>query len=293
MYYIIFPLLYLASLLPFFILYLFSDGIAFLLYHVFKYRREVVFDNLQIAFPEKTEDERKKIARKFYQYFTDSFAETLKLISISKKQLEKRTTNSYEVLNQLLKEGKSITLLAGHQFNWEYINLLYSSVLQAPFVTVYTPIQNKAFNKIMYDIRTRFHAILVSPAEFGSKMHHIFKHPHVLGLAADQSPATPKSGYWINFFNRPTIFLIGPEKSAVRKKTAVVFLALKRTKRGHYHFESILLTDDASHIDKRGLLTCLYRDALQNAINDDPANYLWSHRRFKFEWKPEYGKILG
>jgi Kdo2-lipid IVA lauroyltransferase/acyltransferase len=77
--------------------------------------------------------------------------------------------------------------------------------------------------------------------------------------------------------------LTGPEKSAVRKKTAVVFVGIKRVKRGYYHFESVLLTGDALHTDKRGQFTCLYRDALENSINADPVNYLWSHRRFKFE----------
>ena len=293
MYYVVYPFLYLISLLPFVILYAISDFIAFLLNHVIGYRKEVVLSNLEIAFPEKTDAERKKIARQFYQYFADSFVETIKFLSISKKQLLKRTTGTYDEINRLLKEGASINLLCGHQFNWEYANLLYSSELKVPFVTVYLPVKNKVVNKMMYKIRTRFNAILVSPAEFGSKLHHVFNAQHALVLAADQSPATPKSGYWINFFNRPTAFLIGPEKSAIRKKSAVVFVGFKRVKRGYYHFESVLLTDDASHTDKRGQLTCLYRDALQAAITNDPANYLWSHRRFKFEWQPEYGNVLG
>jgi KDO2-lipid IV(A) lauroyltransferase len=292
MYYIIYPFLYLISLLPFFILYGISDVVAFFLNHVFKYRRDVVLSNLKIAFPQKTEAERKKIATQFYQYFADSFIETVKFISISKKQLLQRTTGTYDIINRLLGEGKSINLLCGHQFNWEYANLLYSSELKVPFVTVYLPVENKAFNKVMFKIRTRFNAILVSPAQFGSKLHHVFNSQHALVLAADQSPATPKSGYWINFFNHPTSFLIGPEKSAIRKKSAVVFVGFKRVKRGYYHFESVLLTDNAATIDKRGQLTGLYRDALEKAIINDPANYLWSHRRFKFEWNPEYGDVI-
>ncbi len=293
MYYIVYPVFYLMSLLPFVILYAISDFFAFLLYHVIGYRKDVVLSNLKIAFPEKTDAERKKIARQFYQYFADSFIETVKFLTISKKQMLKRTTGTYDIINKLLSEGKSINLLCGHQFNWEYANLLYSSELNVPFVTVYLPVKNKAVNRIMYKIRTRFNAILVSPAEFGSRLHHVFNAQHALVLAADQSPATPKSGYWINFFNRPTLFLIGPEKSAIRKKSAVVFVGFKRVKRGYYHFESVLLTPDASQTDKRGQLTCLYRDALQAALINDPANYLWSHRRFKFEWQPEYGNVLG
>lgn len=293
MYYIIYPLLYLFSLLPFFVLYVISDLVSFLLYHVFRYRRDVVAKNLLIAFPEKAEEERKKIARQFYQYFTDSFVEILKFISISKRQINKRTTGTYDIVNKLLAEGKSVNLLCGHQFNWEYANLLYSYRLSVPFVTVYLPIKNKAFDRIMYKIRTRFGAVLVNTNNFGAKMSQLIKNRYALVLAADQSPAAPRSGYWINFFNRPTVFLPGPEKSAIRYKAAVVFVGFKRVKRGHYHFESVLLADDATKEAERGKLTCLYRDALEQAIKNDPANYLWSHKRFKFEWKPEYGEVLG
>ena len=99
MYFVIYSLLYLISLLPWRVLYIFSDGIAFLLKHVIKYRVDVVHQNLIIAFPNKTEKERKQIAYDFYQQFTDSFIETIKLLSISDKTFQKRFTSNVEVLN--------------------------------------------------------------------------------------------------------------------------------------------------------------------------------------------------
>lgn len=293
MYYIVYPLLYLISLLPFFILYGISDGVAFLLHRVFKYRRDVVLDNLLIAFPEKTQKERNEIAKRFYLYFTDSFIETVKMISISKKELQKRNTGSYDLINDLVAKGKSINMLCGHQFNWEYGNLLYSSMLSFPMVTVYLPVKNDTFDRIMLKIRSRFGTTMVNPAEFGSRMHSVFRKQHALVLMGDQSPAIPGAGYWIRFFNRPANFLHGPEKSAIRNKVAVLFFNYKKLRRGYYHYEPILLTENAAEIPERGKITCLYRDELEKSIRNDPANYLWSHRRFKFEWKPEYGKILG
>ena len=292
MYYIVYPILYLASLIPFFILYGFSDLLAFLLHRVFKYRRDVVLGNLLIAFPEKTQKEREEIAKRFYSYFTDSFIEILKMISISKKELQKRNTGSYDLINDLIAKGKSINMLCGHQFNWEYGNLLYSSKLDFPMVTIYLPVNSDAMNRIMVKIRSRFGTTMVSPNEFGNRMHSVFKKQHALVLIADQSPAVPTSGYWINFFGRPTNFLYGPEKSAIRNKVAVVFFNYKKIKRGYFHYEPILLTENAADIPERGRVTCLYRDELEKSIRNDPANYLWTHRRFKFEWKPEYGKKI-
>jgi KDO2-lipid IV(A) lauroyltransferase len=292
MYYIVYPFLYLFSLLPFFVLYFISDGAAFLLYHVIKYRRDTVLNNLAIAFPEKTPAERKKIAKKFYCYFTDTFIETLKFISISKKQLLKRSTGSFDIINEMIDKGYNINLMAGHQFNWEYANLLYAINLKIPFVGVYMPIKNKIFSRIFFDFRERYGTILISATDFKNKMHDVFKSQYMLALAADQNPGVASSGYWINFFGRPTPFVTGPEKGAVKNDAAVVFVGFKKIKRGYYQFETTLLSEKSAHLAE-GVLTMRYRDILEKTIRQDPANYLWSHRRFKFEWKPEYGPVLG
>ena len=290
MYYIVYPLLYLVSLLPFFILYGISDFFAFLLYNIIKYRKDVVLSNLKIAFPEKTDEERKNIAKKFYQYFTDTMIESLKFISISKKQLLKRSTGSFDIINELIDKGYNINLMAGHQFNWEYANLLYAINLKIPFVGIYMPIKNKIFEKIFYDLRSRYGTILISASDFKNKMHDVFKNQYMLALAADQNPGAAASGYWLNFFGRATPFVTGPEKGAVKNNAAVVYVGFKKIKRGYYHFTTTLLTAQSAHT-KTGELTCIYRDILEKTIKEDPANYLWSHRRFKFEWKEEYKNL--
>ncbi|MBS1510718.1 MAG: lipid A biosynthesis acyltransferase [Bacteroidetes bacterium] len=290
MYYLVFPLLYLISLLPFFVLYLLSDGISFLLARVFKYRYDVVLHNLSIAFPEKTDKERKKIARQFYSYFTDSFIESLKLISLSKKQLLKRSAGSFELINELIDKGYNINIMAGHQFNWEYANLLYSMHLKVPFVGVYMPIGNKVFNKIFLDIRSRYGTVLISATEFKNESAAVFKKQYMLALAADQNPGCATNAYWLNFFGRPVPFIMGPERGAIKNDAAVVYVGFKKIKRGYYHFETTLLAEHSASTAV-GELTCKYRNILEQTIRQDPPNYLWSHRRFKFEWKEEYKEL--
>jgi KDO2-lipid IV(A) lauroyltransferase len=290
MYYIVFPFLYLFSLLPFFILYRISDFSAFLLSRVIKYRKGIILGNLQIAFPEKSAAERNQIAGKFYRYFTDTFIETLKMISISKKQLMRRNTGTFEILNDLIDKGYNINILGGHQFNWEYGSLLYSSQLKIPMVAIYIPISNKVFERIFHDFRTRYGAIFISAADFKTKMGNIFKKQYIMALGADQNPGDPSNAYWVNFFGRPTPFVTGPEKGAIRNNAAVVYIGFKKVKRGYYHFETTLLAEKGADT-RTGELTCLYKDALEKAIREDPPNYLWSHRRVKFEFKPEYGEV--
>ena len=85
MYYLIYGFLYLLSLLPMWILYGISDLLYVLIFYVFGYRKTVVLQNLAIAFPEKSQQERVLIAKKFYRNFIDTFIETIKLFSASEE----------------------------------------------------------------------------------------------------------------------------------------------------------------------------------------------------------------
>ncbi len=287
MYYIVYGFLYTISLLPFRVLYVISDFATFLLYRVFKYRRDIILSNLAIAFPEKTQEERNVIAREFYRNFTDTFIESIKMISISRKHILKRSRCDFEYINELIDKGRNVHIMVGHQFNWEFANLTYAMNLKIPFVAVYMPVANKIFNRIFYDIRKRYGTVLISAWEFSSKMHSVFSNQYILALAADQNPSNPSKGVWLNFFSRPAPFVTGPGKGAVKNNTAVVYVAFEKPKRGYYSFRIIPITENgASHTPEE--LTILYKNALEDTIRRNPSNYLWSHRRWRHEWKDEY-----
>ncbi len=292
MYYVVYGFLWLISLLPFAILYFFSDCIYGLVFYVFKYRKKVVMNNLSIAFPEKTEKERRKIAKQFYRNLIDTFIESIKFISISKKQILKRSTGEFDLINNLTTKGYNIHIMAGHQFNWEFANLLYALNLKIPFVGIYMPIENKILDKIFYRFRAQFGTILISAQDFKNKMHHVFSKQYMLALAADQNPGEPRNAYWMHFMGKPVPFVTGPAKGAVKNNTAVVMVGFNKIKRGHYHFSITLLAENGSKYTPQQL-TILYKNELEKIIRKDPANYLWSHRRWKFDWKPEYGDIIG
>jgi len=284
MYFIIYSLLYLVSLLPWRVLYIFSDGVAFLLKHVIKYRVNVVNQNLAIAFPHKTEKERKQIATRFYQQFTDSFIETIKLLSISDKTFEKRFTSNVHVLNDLYATGQSVQIMAGHFFNWEFANWGVAKYGKYPFIGVYMPLSNKAFNKIIYNLRARYGSILIPATNFRSQFHkYANEGPYAMALAADQNPGNPLQAYWVNFFGRLTPFVKGPEKGAKLNNTAQVFVHFYRTKRGYYHSEYEVMTTSPNYFND-GQLTALYVKVLEDKIKLNPSNYLWSHRRWKYTY---------
>jgi len=291
MYYIVYGLLYAISLLPLKVLYLFSDLTYFFLYYVFGYRKKVVMANLLQAFPEKTEKERVIIAKKFYHNLTDTFIETIKAFSVSKEFINKHCTADFSVIHRLEEKGQSFQIHPAHHFNWEWANLHFPLHFRMPLLVVYMPLSNKVFEKIFYKNRSRFGSILL-PATGMRKSYMPWRNkPHILALVADQNPGHPGNAFWLNFFNKPVPFIKGPERSAKDKGVAVVFVFIKKLSRGFYHTEFVLATEDASSLQTASL-TKKYIADLTERIHEQPENWLWSHRRWKWEWKPEYGEII-
>jgi len=288
MYYFFYGPLYLISLLPFFILYAISDFAFFIIYHVAGYRKTIVMANLNIAFPEKGMLEKKKIARQFYKNLVDTFIETIKLLSISDKEFDKRISIDIHECNEIAKY-KNIQVHSGHQMNWEYAHLAFARNIKTLWVGVYMNINNKYVDRLFLEVRKKFNTLMVPVHSFTKDVRSIYDKRYALALIADQNPGIPKNAYWLNFFNKAVPFMAGADKGAVRNNTAVVFVNFIKVKRGYYKFEPIVITENAGGY-KDGELTLLYRDFLEDAIRKQPDNYLWSHRRWKWDYKQEYSR---
>jgi KDO2-lipid IV(A) lauroyltransferase len=291
MYYVVYGFLWLISLLPLRVLYFISDCIYALIFYVFKYRKKVVMSNLLIAFPGKTEEERLKIAKRFYHNFIDMFMETIKMISSSKKMILKRADANWEVVNEIEKQGKTIQLHIGHNFNWEWGNAIGTEKVSSPVVVVYMPIANKVFEKLFYRLRARYGSHLVRATHMREDFFPFRNKQYLLGLVADQNPGHPANAWWFNFFGRPTPFVKGPAKGAVANNTAVVFAYIHKPKRGHYRGVISVATLAAREMTEEELTRRFVR-YLENVIREHPEMWLWSHRRWKHPWKPEYGPVL-
>ena len=286
MYRIIYPIIYLFSLLPFFILYRISDFFYVLLYYVIGYRKEVVLSNISIAFPEKTVAEKTRIAKQFYKNFVDTLIETVKMISISTSMFEKRCTMQTEPMITMAAKGKSIHLQSGHQMNWEYANWVASKNCPIPFIGIYQKISNAAFNKLFYTLRSKFNTVLVSTIDFKNKKDEILTGQYALALAADQN-TNPEKCFWLNFFSKPAPFVTGPAMGAIKNNTAIIFVNFIKPKRGYYHFEATVMAENANeHTAEQ--LTLQYKKLLEAAIRKTPDNYLWTHRRWRHEYKAAY-----
>ena len=272
-------------------MYLISDFVYIIIYYCIGYRKEVVLNNLLIAFPEKSLKERIKIAKEFYRNFTDSFIETIKLFSASDKEFDERYSTNNHMLDQFLEVGKDVQLLAGHFFNWEYLNLGEARIGKYPFAGVYMPIANKIFDRIILKLRKRYGSLLIPAGDFRTKFKEYVTGRYTIALASDQNPGNPANAHWVMFFNRLTPFIKGPEKGAKKDNLVVAFAHFYKIKRGYYHTEIEMVTTTPREFEE-GQLTQLFATYVEKAIQLKPANYLWSHRRWRWSYEEKYAELV-
>lgn len=291
MYYLLYIFCYLISLLPLRILYLISDGLYLLLYHVAGYRKKVVLDNLSHALPEKTAVERAQIARKYYRHLADMMVETLKLLSANEKFLKKHFNCDLSILHELLQNGKSCQLHLGHRFNWEWANLYFRLGITQPFLVTYMPLSNKAADRLFMRLRARFGSIMIPANDVQQAMQPWQDKNYVSVLVADQNPGKARRSYWAPFLHRMTAFYKGPELSARRYDIPVVFGDIVKVKRGHYK-AFIRLAFEHPQQTTEGEVTRAFAAFLEECILQQPETWTWSHRRWKHQWKGAPGSQL-
>ena len=283
--YLIFYFFYLFSmlvgLLPFPLLYKFSDFLSFFLRKIIRYRKAVIMDNLVSSFPGMAKEEIKGIEKRFYVNLSDIIVEGIKAFTMTKEQvLARHRILNPEIMDAYFEAGQGVIIVTGHYGNWEWGAL--SPALQTRFQIVgfYKPLKNIQIDAFARKNRSRYGTIL-SPIRQTTKTFETHRgHPVIYLMAADQSPSNREMAYWVNFLGRDTAFLHGPEKHARINNYPVVFAAIRRVKRGFYELELSKLVEDPSKLPD-GEITKRFAEQLESLITEDPANWLWSHKRWK------------
>ncbi len=280
----IFKIFLLFSKLPLRVLYVFSDFIFFVIYHIIGYRRKVVFENLKNSFPQKTEDELKKIEKKFYINFCDYIVETVKSFTISSTELRVRVQHlNQDIFHEAKAENKNVILLAGHIFNWEWYNALTLIIPQEKSFPVYRKVQSGFWEEKIKGLRNRFGNQALEAKEV---IRHIFKNPNdgnsIYMFVADQTPHVSEVTYGLNFMNQRTPAFVGYDKLSTRMDLVFVFCEMKKVKRGYYQINYYRIFPEGDKFVEHEVVR-KFHGLLENTIKKRPDNYLWSHRRWKYQ----------
>ena len=272
---------FLIGLLPFPLLYLFSDFGQFFLGRVIGYRRKVILSNLRSCFPTLSDKELEGILRKVYKNLADVLAEGIKGFSMLPRTIKKRHfIINPEIIEPWLAEGRSVIALPAHFNNFEWGSMSPGLFTKHPIIAFYKPLSNKYINRFLQRSRRKFGTTLASIYETALVFERNAPIASVYIMAADQSPSTPEKSYWLQFFGRETAFLHGPEKYARMHNYPVVYVDVQRVKRGYYNVEAVILADDPASLPE-GEVTRRYAGKLEEVIRKNPGSWLWSHKRWK------------
>jgi KDO2-lipid IV(A) lauroyltransferase len=281
--YCCFAVIWITSLLPMWVHYLFSDVIYFFLYRLTGYRRGIVRQNLQTAFPEKPIAEVQQIERDFYHWFCDYLVETIKLMTISEDEMRRRMTfRGTEAIDRLVGEGISCGVMLGHYCNWEWISTLPLAVSEkAVCAELYHPIENPDFDRLFLYIRQRFGSVCIPMEE---TLRHIVRYqredrPLVIGYIADQKPNWRNIHLWTEFLGHTTPVFTGSERIIKRTRQAFFYGDVRRVRRGYYECEFKLIEQHSEQLADYQL-TERYMQLLEQTIRREPALWLWSHDRW-------------
>lgn len=288
-YILVYPLLWIISILPFRLLYFLSDGFYILLYYIIGYRKKVVTNNLKLAFPEKTNQEISLIRKQFYHHLCDMMFEAIKSITISEAEMQKRYVfTNVEEIHKLEKENRSIVLFMGHYASWEWIFILQTHVNHKGYA-VYKRLSNKYFDALVKRIRAKYNSHLITTKETFSILIKAKENNELTfnGFVFDQSPKLNKAVYWQEFMGIEVPVHVGAEILAKRLDMVTLFLKVKKVKRGHY--EATFLDINRNTKDYADFeITDLALKRVEEQINEAPEYYFWTHKRWKHRGqKPE------
>ena len=269
----------LLSRLPLPILYIISDLLFLLMRYAFRYRVEIARDNLSRSFPEKNAREIEHLLNRFYQSLADLIIESIKLLTISADELNRRmTVRNLEVVMQHFNKGTSMLLTACHQFNWEWMVTAGRTHTPFAFTSVYRPLNQDFFDRLMIAVRTRFNGKLITNKEL---IRDIREHNEVTAYSMVMDHVSSKYHYWTTFLNQETVFDTSIDYHARSFQLPVIYPRLRKLRRGYYEIELIPL-GEPPYGDYPGLLSKFIKE-IECSISEQPETYLWTHRRWKYK----------
>ncbi len=281
-YILIYPILWLVSILPFRLLYGLSDVLYFFLYRIFGYRTSTVKENLSLVFPDKSEKEIATITGKFYHHLCDMIMEAIKSLTISEAEMKKRFKfANVELINDLEEKQRSIILMCAHYGSWEWIFILQKYVKHKGYA-VYKRLENSHFDKLVKGIRAKYNSHLITTKETYSVLNQCKKNGELTinGFVSDQSPKFDKAFHWNEFMGIKVPMHTGAEMIAKKLDMAVVYFSVKRLKRGYYETTFKTISEHPKDY-KNYEITDIFSKLVEEQILEAPQYYLWTHKRWK------------
>ena len=282
-------LLYALALLPMRVLYVLSDFLYLVVYHVARYRRKLVRENLAACFPDRNETDRRDIEKKFYRNFTDYIVETVKLLHISDAEIKRRMQfENIELIDRLTAEGRSVVIYFSHCGNWEWapsmtLHVRHDADSHVEYCQVYRPLRSEITDRLMLRLRSRFGSLSFPKSSVLRDLIKLRRNgvTSVTGFMSDQKPSHGDPTVVTTLLNRPTAMISGTETLARKLDMAVIYWDMEKPGRGRYRLTCRLICENPAEMTEHSI-TLSYAAMLQETIERNPSIWLWTHNRWKY-----------
>jgi KDO2-lipid IV(A) lauroyltransferase len=277
---ILFAIAKLAGLLPIRVLYLKASFLRFFAEKILRYRFQVIVQNLSRSFPEKNYKEIRELVHAFYRHFFEIFAEVIKSQALKPEQAKARfKIENPELISDFHSRGINVIAMAGHRGNWEWV-IMMPLFYGFSIYTLYKPLSNQLMESLMGRIRKRFGLKLLSMNQAGRFILSKKDYPALYLFVGDQSPSHKDPEYSFNFLNQPSLMFTGGAKLAKATSSAVVYFSINKIKRGYYSVKFSTIAEPQESCNDKEILK-RFVNLLENDIRQQPAFWLWSHKRWK------------
>jgi KDO2-lipid IV(A) lauroyltransferase len=280
-------LIWLLGRLPLPLLYMLADMLFVLFFHLIRFQRDLVVENLGRAFPEQSSQAIRRLAARSYRHAIHILFETIKCLSFSDHELAQRVEiENTELIDSLLHQHRTILAAASHHCNWEWLQMACSARLGVPLAVLYKPLNHRGIDTLLLQMRSRYGSKLIEAKSSLPELVKFARQPGVIAVVADQGPRADEEKYWSRFLHRDTAFFPGLEKLAQLLKAPVVFVRMKRVRRGHYRICFEVLTEPP-YRQQSGVIMEPYIRAVEKQIIEAPQDWFWAYKRWKYK-KPVY-----
>jgi KDO2-lipid IV(A) lauroyltransferase len=283
-------LLRLIAHLPLGILYAIGRALYALATRAGRVRAELVESNLANCFPELTPDARRALADRYHRNLADVAMEVLKGFAISPGELRDRVRiEGLDLLRERLEAKQPVLLVTAHHCNWEWLLLALTLELGFPVDAIYKPMKSPWAERAFHRMRSRFGGRLTPAKLVVPRIIERRDEVRAVAMVADQVPRSSPTKFWTKFLGRDTAFYLGAEEIARAAGYPVYALGMERVSRGRYVARVTLLAEPGNGLETPREVTRRYAQWLEAHVRAHPADWFWSHDRFKLK-KPLYAR---
>jgi KDO2-lipid IV(A) lauroyltransferase len=246
-------------------------------------RKHVVERQIAGAFPEKSPEEVRRIARASFEHLGRTAMETALMPKLGKNAALKlvERVDGWEHVERAREQGKGMIFVAGHHGNWEMLGG-YIAQRGIPFEVIARGMGNPLFGEYVNSLRTSLGMDVMHDSDAVKRTPRALRAGRAVGFLSDQGVKGLASTY-VNFLGRPAKTPRGAAVFALRFNAPVFFVDAIRQPNGKYRviIEPVEVAQTGDREKDVDAIVIRFTEILEKWVREFPEQYFWQHRRWR------------